>query len=241
MSPAAHQPAAARIGVIGDVHGEHERLAAALEFLTAQRLDHIICTGDLADGDGELDLCCQLLDAADVLTVRGNHDRWLLQDRIRHIPNAHQRGHQSDATLAWLDALPTQLQIDTTDGTLLLCHGVADNDLRKVWPGTERMPVERSAELDAIIDSGDVQLVVNGHMHYRVVIDFETLTLINAGTLRSTHRPGISIIDTIDGSVSAYEFGADHACLPVPNSRWQRRGRAACGATRRTSTVAGHR
>ena len=102
--------------------------------------------------------------------------------------------------------MPVTVEIETVAGTLLLCHGVSTNDLRKVWPGTERMPVERSAELDTLIAEGRTRFLVNGHMHYRVLIDFHQLTLLNAGTLASRHRPGISVVDFESGCVSAYEF-----------------------------------
>ena len=63
-----------RVGVIGDVHAEHERLAAALEWMHGQRLDAVICTGDVADGPGCVDACCRLLREADVATVRGIYE-----------------------------------------------------------------------------------------------------------------------------------------------------------------------
>ena len=85
---------------------------------------------------------------------------------------------------------------------------MCDNDLRKVWPGTERMPIERSSELDDIIDAGDYRFVINGHLHYRCLINFEDLTLINAGTIYHRHRPGVSVVDFRDGSVSAFELDA---------------------------------
>ena len=198
-----------RIGVVGDVHGEDRRLAAALEWIHGQRVDALICTGDVADGPGDIEECCELLRQAGVATVRGNHDRWLLDDRVRHIPDAHRLADLSDDAREFLTKLPRTLSFETLRGPLLLCHGVANNDLRKVWPGTERMPVERSAELDAIVEERKYRFLVNGHMHYRVLIDFPDLVLLNAGTLASRHRPGISLIDFETGSVSAHEFEGD--------------------------------
>ncbi len=203
------QPPVRRIGIVGDVHAEHGRLAEALQWLHGQRVDAVICTGDVADGPGDVDLCCRLLDEAAALTVRGNHDRWLLQDRVRHIAQAHRREDLLDASIEFLDTLPATIEIDTVAGALLLCHGVGGNDLRKVWPGTERMPIERSAELDALVAEGRTRFLVNGHMHYRVLIDFHGLTLLNAGTLTSRHRPGISVADVEAGAVSAYEFAGE--------------------------------
>ena len=74
-----------RIGIIGDVHSEHILLAAALEHLQQENVDTILCTGDLTDGPGDLDACTKLLSHHDVLTVRGNHDRWVLENKARHI------------------------------------------------------------------------------------------------------------------------------------------------------------
>ncbi|RZO29019.1 MAG: metallophosphoesterase, partial [SAR116 cluster bacterium] len=44
-----------RIGIIGDVHAEHRRLETALRVLKDEQVDVVLCTGDLADGRGDLD------------------------------------------------------------------------------------------------------------------------------------------------------------------------------------------
>jgi hypothetical protein len=62
-----------RLGVIGDVHAEHRRLDAALNFLSSAGVDAICCTGDVADGPGCVDTCCALLASANVLTVGGRY------------------------------------------------------------------------------------------------------------------------------------------------------------------------
>lgn len=200
---------ATRIGLIGDIHAEEGRLGAALEWLQAQGADALICTGDVADGPGSVDACCALLAEAGVITVRGNHDRWLLEDRVREIRDAHRIGDIGRDARDYLEALPKTQTLDTRLGPLLLCHGVGDNDLRKVWPGTERMGVERSPELDNILETGATRIVVNGHMHYRVLIDFPELLLINAGTLTARHRPGFSLIDFETRTIAAHEFDGD--------------------------------
>lgn len=200
---------AARLGIIGDVHAEHDRLAVALDYLHGHGVDEILCTGDIVDGRGCPDSSVRLLQQADVTTVRGNHDRWLLQDKARHVPQAHFAENLAPETLDYLNELPMQAEVDTIDGTLLLCHGVADDDLRKVWPGTERMPAERSSLLDDIIRTGDIRYMINGHMHFRTIIHFESLTLINAGTLKGEHWPGFSILNLDEAEITAYEFRED--------------------------------
>jgi hypothetical protein len=52
-------------------------------------------------------------------------------------------------------------------------------------------------------------------LHYRVIVNFDTLTLLNAGTLKGEHRPGVSIMDFAEGLVSAFEFTAELTLRPV--------------------------
>jgi len=198
-----------KLGVIGDVHAEHHRLEAALEHLGYLETDAIVCTGDIVDGIGCPNESIKLLNHAEVFTVRGNHDRWILEDKARHIEDAHSVDDLSEASLSYLNSLPSQVTLDTIRGKLLLCHGVADDDLRKVWPGTEKMAIERSHLLDKIILEGEYQYLINGHMHFRTLIHFEELTLINAGTLRGEHWPGFSVIDFEAEHITAFEFVDD--------------------------------
>jgi predicted phosphodiesterase len=216
-----------RIGVIGDVHAEHARLARALDWLIGQRLDAVLCTGDVADGVGCIDQSCALLRDAGVLTVAGNHDRWLLTERMRHVADAHHAEDLADATLDYLSSLPRTRELDTVAGRLLLCHGIGEHDMGKVWPGT-RGPdsVRRSEALDTLIAADRHRLIVHGHLHYRVLIDFESLSVINAGTLKGP-QPGVSIIDFEAGTVAAFDLDGHavprervaHSLVPEPPRR----------------------
>ena len=198
-----------RLGVIGDVHAEDHRLERALEHLKGRNVDATVCTGDIVDGTGCPNESIKSLVNSAVHTVRGNHDRWILEDKARHVENAHNVTDLTKDSLAYLAALPTQVSLDTIRGRLLLCHGVADDDLRKVWPGTGSMPIERSHLLDTIILEGKYQYLINGHMHFRTLINFERLTLINAGTLKGEYWPGFSIIDFETEKITAFEFCGD--------------------------------
>jgi predicted phosphodiesterase len=210
----------ARIGVIGDVHAEDQLLVRALDhFANLDRPPQaVLCTGDIVDGEGSVEGACEALIQHQVATVRGNHDRWLLGDTCRHVPNAHRLTALSDDAHTFLAALPATREFDTVRGRLLLCHGVGTNDLAKVWPGSSRMAPERSARLDRLIKAGGHRLIVNGHMHYRTVIQFEGATLVNAGTLRRDHRPGSLLIDLIEGTIESFAIDRDrvHPLVKLP-------------------------
>lgn len=204
-----------RIGIIGDVHAEHERLAAALEFLGSQRVDVLICTGDLPDGVGDLDACCELLQDAGVVTVAGNHDRWFLQDRVRHVQDAHRREQACAATIRFIESLPKVRTLATDAGELMLCHGVLEDDLAKIWPGSERSASRCSASLDALLqEANPPRFVINGHMHFRTVIDFPSTQVINGGTLKGQYA-GFSVLDVGDGQIDSFNFSAENAIEPA--------------------------
>lgn len=195
-----------KVGVIGDVHAQDKRLEITIPFLREMGAETIICTGDVVDGPGDPNACIRLLEQHNVQTVRGNHDRWCLQDKARQVPDAHLRDDLTEESLTYLASLPTQVEVDTIRGTLLLCHGIGDNDLRKVWPGTERMPIDRSVELDSLIAGGRYRFVVNGHMHFKTIIRFESLSLINAGTISGIRWPGFSLIDFDKQLIDTFRF-----------------------------------
>jgi len=197
------------IGLIGDVHAEDVRLEATLRHLADSDVSTILCTGDLADGRGNLDRVVELLIEHEVKVVAGNHDRWLLADKYRHVPKAHSRDNLKSHTLDYFRSLPKSRSISFQGHDLLLCHGVGDQDLAKVWPGTLRMAAERSETLDSLIDSHAYQWIINGHVHFQTVIPFRTLTLINAGTLAGERWPGFLTLDPISSEVEVFSFRKD--------------------------------
>ncbi|MDG2045650.1 MAG: metallophosphoesterase family protein [Halioglobus sp.] len=203
-----------KLGVIGDVHAEHRRLSSAIKYLQSLDVDAIVCTGDIVDGLGCPNESIRLLDNEAIHTVRGNHDRWILEGKARHVEHAHLASDLSKDALRYLESLPRQVTLETIAGRLLLCHGVAHDDLRKVWPGTASTPVERSYLLDSIILENTYKYIINGHMHFRTLIHFENLTLINAGTLKGEYWPGFSAIDFDTQQISAFEFN-DNQIKPL--------------------------
>ena len=94
-----------RVGILGDLHSEDLRLKVALEFFEKSQVDFIVCTGDIADGRGNIDKSCELLKLFSVTCVRGNHDRWLLDNKVRHIPEAHLCADLNVDSLAFLNDL----------------------------------------------------------------------------------------------------------------------------------------
>ncbi len=202
-----------RIGVIGDIHAEHTRLESALLTLSERNVELVVATGDIADGKGSVDACCALLKSHGVVTVRGNHDRWLLAGTSRDLPDATVLAELTEPARSFLQRLPPMIELSTIRGVALLCHGIGTNDMAKVGPDEFGYALETNDELQYLLRSGDCRWLINGHSHRRMVRAFPGLTIINAGTLKREHTPGFIEVDFEQGTVLAFEFQPDGAIL----------------------------
>jgi putative phosphoesterase len=201
-----------RIGIIGDVHAEDSLLGLSLHFLQSQDVDALICTGDIADGPHDVNRCCELLQHFNVAVVRGNHDRWILANEMRHLPDTTSPAELSESTRAYLENLPLVLNFQTVAGQLQLCHGLARNDMARLTPDDYGYALEMNKELQLLLSSA-FRFVVGGHTHRRMVRPIGKVTFINAGTLFHKHSPGFAVadlekaevqfFDLIDGEVTA--------------------------------------
>jgi len=200
-----------RFGLIGDVHAEDELLAVTLVSLAAAGLDAILCTGDLADGPGSVDRCRELLEAHGVQVVSGNHDRWLRQGRMRDLPDATDPAQLSPATLAYLAALPSTRDLETSRGLLHLCHGVGSNDMGRLLPDDEGYGLETNSDLQRLIHEDHYATLVAGHTHRRMVRRFHSLLALNPGTLHRAEEPGFLIVDLEAGMVLPHQLSPDGA------------------------------
>jgi predicted phosphodiesterase len=202
-----------RIGIVGDVHAEDAALEAALSRLAAERVDRVLCVGDLADGRGDLDRCIALLERHRVATVRGNHDRWLRAGELRDLPRAHSLDALDDATARFFAALPATLRLDTVAGPLLLCHAFGEDDMVSVDKILDYAPDEamRRWELDRLLQKipGDVALVVCGHSHHRGVRRVGAVTKIDAGTLHFADAPGFGVVDLAEKRAQWFDLDDD--------------------------------
>src|SRR6185369_11460804 len=114
-------------------------------------VDAILCVGDIADGSGDVNRTCALLEEHRVITVAGNHDRWLLSDELRDAPGATPARSLNARSRAFLDGLPTKVKLTTTRGPLLLCHGIGDDDMAAVKPDHLRHDLERNDALKRVL------------------------------------------------------------------------------------------
>lgn len=194
------------IGVIGDVHTEDKLLEKAIEFLKLHKVEAIFCVGDIADGLGDIDRCCDILMREKIIVVLGNHDRWLLKEEMRNLKEADRLNCLSDTSKQFLSSLPATYEFLTTKGLALLCHGLGKNDMARLTPHDYGYAIENNADLQNLIRAKKYKYIINGHTHYKMVRKFSNLTIINAGTLKRDCDPCFLIVDVLKDFVQFYKF-----------------------------------
>jgi predicted phosphodiesterase len=195
-----------RIGAIGDIHAEDETLERVLDHLAGLRLARILAVGDIVDGPGDSARCCRLLAAAGVDVVRGNHDRWALEDQLRNLPGA--LAALDPEQRRFLEALPATRDYQTVAGPLLLCHGLGADDMCRLTDDDFGYALESNDPLQELLATEQYRFVVNGHTHRRMVRHFGGLAVINAGTLFRENDPCFAVIDIAAGRVEFFDVGA---------------------------------
>ena len=181
------------MGVVGDVHCESETLGRALDALEELSVDVIVCVGDIVDGPGDADATLGVLEGRGVQCVAGNHERWLLAGEQRTLDNATQE--INDASRTFIESLPRVRRYTTPNGNALLCHGVGDDDEAWLLPDTRGYALQDIPTLRELMVDEDVQFMLGGHTHERMVRVFQGLTVINAGTIHRNYEQTFMVVD----------------------------------------------
>jgi predicted phosphodiesterase len=182
-----------RLGVIGDVHCESETLGQALDGLETMNVETVLCVGDLVDGPGDADATLAMLDARGVQCVAGNHERWFLAGEQRSLDDATLE--ISEVSRAFIESLPRLRRYATPNGDALLCHGVGEDDEAWLLPDTRGYALQDIPTLRELMVDDEVQFMIGGHTHERMVRVFPGLTVVNAGTIHRKDEQTFMVVD----------------------------------------------
>jgi putative phosphoesterase len=146
------------VAVISDVHGNAWALDAVLADARTRGADTFLDLGDTLDGPLDPAGTADRLMSLGALTVRGNHDRLMLERAAGTAHAALQPEH-----LDWLAGF----QVVAEHEDIVLFHATPGDDLVGLLDdpapdGTHARSVE---EVDALLDGVDAPLVLCGHTH----------------------------------------------------------------------------
>jgi predicted phosphodiesterase len=178
-----------RIGLISDIHGNMFALEAVLAELDREKLDDLICLGDVAALGPEPGAVLARLRALQCPVVMGNTDAWLLSppptiaDDIDRVLTPWCIAQCSGADLAYVRSFPPTIERPLGDERTLLCfHGSPrsyDDVILSTTPDDT---------LDGMLGDMRAAILAGGHTHLQMLRRYGDAHLINVG---SVGLPGV--------------------------------------------------
>ncbi|GGE21960.1 DNA methylase [Primorskyibacter flagellatus] len=172
------------LAVIADIHGNALALAAVLDDIAALGVTRVVNLGDVFSGPMDPAGVWDLLKGRDILTVRGNHDRALVDfapeemwetDRLTH-------GLLPAEAFDWIRALPAEARLEG----VYLCHGTPGQDdvyWAELVEGGRMVPAPPD-RIEALAGPVTEGLMLCGHTHIpRVVRLRDGRLLVNPGSV----------------------------------------------------------
>jgi len=174
-----------RIAVLADIHGNVRALRAVMEDLRKVSPDTVVNLGDCVSGPLEAAETADVLISLAWTTVRGNHDRQLL-DRPMDQMGASDKAAASELKnhhSAWLSTLDETAELEG----LLLCHGTPDSDQRYLLETVEpdgRVRIATETEIARRLDGASARVVLCAHSHQpRIMSLSDGRLVINPGSV----------------------------------------------------------
>jgi putative phosphoesterase len=200
-----------RIAVVADIHGNVRALRAVMDDIKTLAPDTVVNLGDCVSGPLEAAETADVLISLAWTTIRGNHDRQLL-DRPK------EKMGKSDAAAfeelknhhhAWLSTLDDTATLED----IFLCHGTPGSDTTYLLETVEpdgRVRLATQAEVSKRLGSEHAPVVLCGHTHVpRIVRLADGRTVINPGSV------GLQAFSDLEPYSHSTETGAPHARYAV--------------------------
>lgn len=174
-----------RIAILSDIHGNLHALEEVLEDARNRVPDLVVNLGDCVTGPLWPVETFELLESVGLPTVRGNHDRWLVEAPAGEPQPRSVRFTQQtlgDARCRVLHALPARLEMEDA----LLVHGTPAHDASYLMEDRVegRLAPVTAGELARRIGDERATLVCCGHSHtQRAVVDARGRLVVNPGAV----------------------------------------------------------
>jgi predicted phosphodiesterase len=233
-------------GVIADVHGNREALAAALAALDRRQVSGLLCLGDIVGYNADPDECVEMVRSRGALAIAGNHDLIGLGrlDFARCSNKAmyslkRTRRDLAAASAAYLAALPGCRVIDER---IVLVHGGV-RDVEQYMVSSEH--IRHNAQY-LRADFPQARLCFFGHSHEQKVyrVDQDRVLDVSIAPSMPLLQDGVYFINpgSVDASRKREHKLAEFAVLDTDASRlefWQ--VPYDCAATEAKAVVFGYR
>lgn len=199
-----------KIAAISDIHGNIYALMKALEDIDEQKVDKIICLGDLVGYGPHPNEVIALIRRREIPCIKGNYDASVVDGDFTYIRNTN----INSFALPWateevrasnkffLDSLPTKLNYNINGVKFLFTHGSPNSINEYLFEDAEN-----TAKAMECIEE---DVLVCAHTHIPSLKDINNKLFINVGSIGKPKigrpNPTYSIIDISDSGEVKVSF-----------------------------------
>lgn len=204
-----------RIGAISDIHANLPALEAVLDDMPA--VDALVCAGDVIGYYPWPAEAVEAMQAREVPTVMGNHDRALVQETAFQFRGTARAGLEvardalEQSHLDWLSSLPDD-RVEF-DGQVRIVHGHPLDPDRYTYPD--------EVDNDILMDE---PVVILGHTHVQFHRHLDDGIVLNPGSVGQPRdgdrRAAYAVLDLDDMTVDEHrvEYNIDRVIEAVRNT-----------------------
>lgn len=182
-----------QIAIISDIHGNQVALSAVLDDIGQQKIDQLVCLGDVAAFGPQPREALSLLKETNCPVVMGNTDAWLLDPRPHKVRNKDTRRVEEierwaidQLTLSDIEYMRSFQQAVTfplcTNHALMCFHGSPRSNTDIILASTEE------TELERMLTGFRATTMAGGHTHVQMLRRFQDKILINPGSVGLPHE-----------------------------------------------------
>jgi putative phosphoesterase len=199
-----------KIGLISDTHASTGPLQEALSIFLREKVDTIICAGDIAGyGEDELVQTIDLLLANDCLMVAGNHD--YLSEDIDYAGD-------EDKLRDFFAGLPCKLELEVEGRRIYVVHAHPPDSLHggiKLLDPQGYVYPDRKAYWSRELEHLDCDILIVGHTHQVFAENIGDVLVINPGSTLFNHT--CMILDLPELKLHTYALSGK---TPVKTWNW---------------------
>lgn len=211
-----------KIGIISDIYGDLTPLKRALRILGREKVNRIVCAGDVVERGSNGDAVVQILQKLKIPTVKGNHDvaaisnqAWLRENGDPNHPRT-QSQLLTDSTLDYLATLPEKVQATREGKSFYVAHG-------SPWDNWTYITMQSSkTQLETVVRFAKTDYVILGHTHEVMSIYVDGRWILNPGSVCYDETPGSGTCATLslpDGTFKVFDLRNGHE-VQIPHQSY---------------------
>lgn len=183
---------ALKIGVLSDIHNNVVALGAILQEFKKEKCLKVVCAGDIIGiGPYPDETVKMVMSIPNLIAVRGNHEKYLLEGMPSHYPNEEGMGYDemeyhkwehrrlSKSSIEFLRGLPYHVEFNEYGRSISVMHYCMNHENQYI----NYTPNPNKSSLLRMFPDMEQDVVIYGHDHARTIYCNDNRWFVNSGSL----------------------------------------------------------